>query len=229
MAKQYKVFIGVGHGGSDPGAVGVNGAKEKDYTLAISKYCASALKRCGIDYHLSRSTDVTPENTVQKCNKYNPDVAVAIHLNAFDKKARGTEVFYSLFSTKGKKLAKSVLNNIVSLGVSSRGIKTKKNGYGKDYFEFIRETNAPAILTECCFIDNESDFKFIDTAKEQKAMGEAIAKGICEYLGVKFVKEQPKSTDIYTVQVGAYSDKENALKMQKKLKKQGFEAIVVKK
>ena len=225
MAKQYKVFVAAGHGG-----IGVNGAKEKDYTLAISKYCASALKRCGIDYQLSRSTDVTPENTVQKCNKYNPDVAVAIHLNASKfKNAVGTEVFYSLFSSKGKKLAQSVLNNIVSLGVTSRKIKTLKNKYGRDYFEFIRETNAPAILTECCFIDNESDFKFVDTAKEQKAMGEAIAKGICEYLGVKFVKEQPKSTDIYTVQVGAYSDKENALKMQKKLKNKGFEAIVVKK
>lgn len=232
MAK--KVFIAAGHGGTDSGAIGVNGVYEKTLTLSISKYLAAALKRCGIEYQMSRTTDTDPVNTVAKCNKYKPDIAVAVHLNAFDKKARGAEVFYSLFSADGKKLATSVLNNIVSLGVKSRGIKTKKNSAGRDWFEFIRETDATAILVECCFIDNASDYNFINTAAKQKQMAEAIAKGICEHLKVKYIAEAPKPTTttnntdkLYRVQVGAFKDIKNAEALQKKLTKAGYNAIIV--
>lgn len=231
-----KIFIAAGHGGTDSGAIGVNGVYEKTLTLSISKYLAAALKRCGIEYEMSRTTDTDPVNTVAKCNKYKPDVAVSVHLNAFNKTAQGTEVFYSLFSDNGKKLATSVLNNIVSLGVKSRGIKTKKNSNGRDWFEFIRETEAPAILVECCFIDNANDYEFVNTAAKQKIMAEAIAKGICEYLNVKYITEAPKPTTttettntdkLYRVQVGAFKDVNNAKALQQKLKAAGYEAIIV--
>jgi N-acetylmuramoyl-L-alanine amidase len=222
-----KVFIGVGHGGKDPGAIG-NGFKEKDLTLVISKYCASALKRCGVQYKMSRTTDTDPVDTVAKCNKYKPDVAVAIHLNAFNKEAIGTEVYHSKFSQKGTVLASYVLNSIISLGVKSRGSKTKINSSGKDYFEFIRETEAPAILVECCFIDS-TDIKFVNTKAKQKAMGEAIAKGICEYLNVKYITEQPKTKvpgKTYKVQVGAFTEKQNAENLLKQLKEKGFNGFI---
>lgn len=232
MAK--KVFIAAGHGGKDSGAIGVNGVYEKNLTLSISKYLAAALKRCGIEYQMSRTTDTDPVNTVAKCNKYKPDVAVAIHLNAYDKKVRGAEVFYSLFSAEGKKFATSVLNNIVALGVKSRGVKTKKNSNGRDWFEFIRETDATALLVECCFIDNANDYNFVNTAAKQKIMAEAIAKGICEYLKIEYIAEAPKpttttnnSTKLYRVQVGAFKDVNNAKALQDKLKAAGYDAIIV--
>lgn len=221
-----KVFIAVGHGGKDPGAIGVNGAKEKDYTLAISKYCATALKRCGIQYQMSRTTDTENIDTVAKCNKYKPDVCVSIHLNAFDKTATGTEVYRSLVSPNGLKLATYVLNNIVGLGVKSRGVKTKKGSSGKDYFEIIRETEAPAILIECCFIDSVVDFQFINTKEKQKVMGEAIAKGICQYLNVKYITEKTTDSKIYRVQVGAFTDKSNAENLLKQLKDKGFNGFI---
>lgn len=225
--KMSKVFIGVGHGGKDPGAIG-NGFKEKDLTLVISKYCAAALKRCGVQYKMSRTTDTDPVDTVAKCNKYNPDVAVAIHLNAFNKETIGTEVYHSKFSQKGTILASYVLNSIISLGVKSRGSKTKINSSGKDYFEFIRETDAPAILVECCFIDS-TDIKFVNTKAKQKAMGEAIAKGICEYLNVKYITEQTTvkaPAKLYRVQVGAFAEKENAENLLKQLKEKGFNGFI---
>lgn len=222
-----KVFIAVGHGGSDPGAIGVNGAKEKNYTLAIAKYCGEAFKRCGIQYQMNRTKDTDPGDTVGKCNKYKPDVAISIHLNAFDKRATGTEVYRSMFSPNGIKLATCVLNSIVGLGVKSRGVKTKKGSSGRDYFEFIRETEAPAILIECCFIDSVIDYQFINTKEKQKAMGEAIAKGVCEYLNVKYITEKPKTkSKIYKVQVGAFTDKLNAENLLKQLKDKGFNGFI---
>lgn len=190
MAK--KVFLAAGHGGSDPGALGNgNGFKEKDLTLAISKYVAAALKRCGVETQANRTTDTEPGDTVGKCNKYAPDCAVAIHLNAFNKEAQGAEVFHTIYGGNGKKLAQNILDNIVALGVKSRGIKTKKNSAGRDWFEFIREIAAPSVLVECCFIDS-ADIKFVDTAAEQKKMAEAITKGICKYLGVTYKAEEVK-------------------------------------
>lgn len=221
-----KVFIAVGHGGKDPGAIGVNGAKEKDYTLAISKYCATALKRCGIQYQMSRTKDTDNVDTVTKCNKYKPDVCISIHLNAFDKTANGTEVYRSMFSPNGLKLAMCVLNNIVGLGVKSRGVKTKKGSSGKDYFEIIRETEAPTILIECCFIDSVIDYQFINAKEKQKAMGEAIAKGICQYLNVKYITEETNESKIYKVQVGAFKDKSNAENLLKQLKDKGFNGFI---
>ena len=122
----------------------------------------------------------------------------------------------------------------MKIGQNSRGAKIKKNAAGKDYFGFIRETKAPAVIVECAFVDNKKDMQIIDTADEQKKMGVAIAKGILKTLGIAY-KEPKKETatdtnvggKLYRVQVGAYSKKENAEAMQKKLKAAGFDAVIV--
>lgn len=78
-----KVFIGVGHGGSDPGAV-ANGVKEKDLNLDIAKACRDELKKNGVKVKMSRTKDegdpVSEE--IKECNAYAPDLAVDIHNNA---------------------------------------------------------------------------------------------------------------------------------------------------
>lgn len=181
MAKQYKVYIGVGHGGSDPGAV-ANGIKEKDVNLSVSNYCNAYLKARGVCVEQSRTNDVTPENTVEKCNKYNPDVAIAIHHNAGG--GDGAEVYHTKYFGKGHTLAVNILNEMLKIGQNSRGTKVKKNQRDTDYFEFIRETTSPAVLVECAFLDNKTDVQIIDTEAERKIMGEAIARGVLKTLGV---------------------------------------------
>lgn len=191
-----KVYLGVGHGGTDPGAVG-NGLKEKDLTLSISKACATALKRCGIDYKISRTTDkdYPVEKRIEDCNKYNPDLALDIHINAGG--GNGAEVFYSIVGGTGKTLAEKILQRIKNLGQESRGAKVKATN-GVDYFGFIRQTVCPAVIVECAFIDNKSDIAIVKTAAQQKTMGEAIAKGICDCLGVKYVAEPVKKQTTVT-------------------------------
>ena len=223
-----KVFIGVGHGGADSGAVG-NGFKEKDLNLSIAKACYEELKRHGVKCKISRDKDKdeTVSAKVKQCNSYKPDYALDIHNNAGG--GDGAEIYHHIGGGKGKTLANNVLKEIVNIGQNSRGLKTKTNSAGKDYFGFIRDTSAPAILVECAFIDNAQDIKIIDTAAEQKKMGVAIAKGILSTLCIKYVEEKPKTTDdgkTYRVQVGVYKSKANAVKMQKQLKAAGFEAII---
>ena len=219
-----KVFISVGHGGNDPGAV-ANGFKEKDLNLNIALACNDVLIRHGVITAMSRTKDDSEslETRIKECNAFSPDYAVEIHNNAGG--GDGCEIFHSINGGKGKTLAQNILNEIVAIGQNSRGLKTKKNESGTDYFGWIRMTNAPVCLVECAFIDNKTDLAIIDTAAEQKAMGVAIAKGVLKTLGIAFVEETNEK--IYRVQVGAYKVKQNAINMQNKLKAAGFDAIIV--
>ena len=226
MAK--KVFIGVGHGGSDPGAV-ANRLREKDLNLAIALACRTELVRHGVVVGMSRTKDENDKTAVEECNAYAPDLALDIHNNAGG--GDGVEIFHHYKGGASKDLAQNVLNSIVAVGQNSRGLKTKRNALGKDYYAFIRNTKAPAVIVECAFIDNKNDVAIIDTAIEQKDMGIAIAKGVLKTLGIAY-KEPEKATattngKVYRVQVGAYTIKANAEDMQKRLKAAGFEAIIV--
>ena len=228
-----KVYIGVGHGGSDPGAV-CNGFNEKELNLAIALACQDELARHGVLVKISRTKDESDstDDKCKECNAFDPDLAMDIHNNAGG--GDGAEVFYSIYGGTGKVLAENILSEAVKIGQNSRGAKIRKNSSGGDYYGFIRNTKAPAIIVECAFVDNKTDIQIIDTKAEQVAMGVAIAKGVLKTLGVAYkAQEAPVKTEttgkIYRVQVGAYSVKANAEAMQKKLKAAGYDAIIVEK
>lgn len=91
-------------------------------------------------------------------NKLNPDFVVSFHCNAFNTKASGTETLYYQSSKKGKKIAEIFQNNMVQvLGLPNRGIKPKGSEDRGGYL--LRYTNAPAVLIEPIFIDNDIDFE----------------------------------------------------------------------
>ena len=217
-----KVFIGVGHGGSDPGAV-ANGVKEKDLNLSIALACRDELKRHGVEVRMSRAKDEndTLSEEIRECNSFAPDLAVDIHNNAGG--GDGAEAFYHFGGGKSKTLAENILSEIVKVGQNSRGAKVRKNSQGKDYYGFIRETTAPAVIVECAFVDNAQDLKILATESDRQKVGRAIAKGILKTLGVELQGER-----LYRVQVGAYLLRSNAEDVQKKIKAVGFDAFIVK-
>ena len=206
-------------GGNDPGAV-ANNTKEKDLNLSIALACRDMLIEHGVSVKMSRTKDEndTLQEEIKECNAYAPDLAIDIHNNAGG--GDGAEVFHHHAGGKGKTLAKNILDEIIKVGQNSRGIKTRKNSAGKDYYGFIREITSPAVIVECAFVDNKTDIKIIDTAAEQKKMGIAIAKGILKTLGIAEIT--------YCVQVGAYSDKSNAEAMLNALKNAGFNGYIKK-
>lgn len=223
-----KVFIGVGHGGKDSGAVGKDGAIEKNLNLSIAKACGAALERSGVKVLLSRTKDEpdTVAQEVAECNKFAPDLAVDIHNNAGG--GDGAETYYTKGGGTGKKLAENILAQLVQLGQRSRGAKTRTNSSGSDYYAFIRDTKAPAVIVECAFIDS-NDVQLIDTEAERVVVGEAIARGILQTLGVKYTAgSAADGSVVYRVQCGAYSRRENAEALVAKLKAAGFSAIITK-
>lgn len=219
-----KVFIGVGHGGSDPGAV-ANNTNEKDLNLSIALACRDELERHGVSVKMSRAKDENDplSEEIKECNAYSPDLAVEIHNNAGG--GDGAEVFHHHGGGVGKTLAENILKEIVNIGQNSRGTKIRKNSQGKDYYGFIRNTSCPAVIVECAFVDNATDLEILASESKRQLMGQAIAKGVLKTLGVAY---QGERGTIYRVQVGAYLVKENAVAMQKKIKAVGFDAFIVK-
>ncbi len=207
-----KVYIGVGHGGSDPGAVKY--LVEKDIDLQMAKGCRDYLKEHCVDVLISRTGDIDSsinEKTTM-CNYWGADLALDIHNNAGG--GEGFEVWHSVNGGKGKVLAQNIEKEVVKIGQKSRGLKTKKNAYGSDYFGFIRQTKCPAIICEGVFVDNKADAAKADTEEKCRAFGVAYAKGILATLGMNTEQNaneetktpeqaavKPEQADTYRVKV----------------------------
>ena len=112
-----KVFIGVGHGGSDPGAVAT--LKEKDLNLQIALACKNYLTQYGVEVKMSRTKDENDplSEEIRECNKFSPDLAVDIHNNAGG--GDGAEVFHHYGGGTGKTLATNILDEIIKVGQNS--------------------------------------------------------------------------------------------------------------
>ncbi len=219
-----KVFIGVGHGGKDSGAVGY--LVEKEVNLVEALACRDFLEAHGVQVLMSRTSDEDDllSDEIKECNAFAPDLAVDIHNNAGG--GDGFEAYYHYKGGTSKTLAENIETEVKAIGQNSMGCKIRLYSSGTDYYGFIRETACPAIIVEGCFVDNEADVQIADSLEEQKAFGVAYAKGILKTLGIS-IKENPEqskpsSNAKYYVQVGAYGSKENAEKQLQKAKDAGF-------
>lgn len=228
-----KVFIGVGHGGSDPGAVGY--LIEKEINLKMAQACGSFLVANGVEVLLSRTTDENDPLTeeIKECNAFNPDLAVDVHNNAGG--GDGFECYYHYKGGTSKTLAENIEAEVTAIGQNSRGCKTRTGTNGRDYYGFIRETKAPAVICEGVFVDNQADAAQADTDEKCRIFGEAYARGILKTLGITVPKETEKAEldsgkqeegKLYYVQVGAFKDKKNAEALVAELKGKGYSAIV---
>ena len=189
----------------------------------IANYCKAALERSGVDVMLMHDKSMS-----EKCaasNKFGADLHVPIHTNAFNGVVMGTRMFCYNSNGKGMAACKAIFNELAPISPG----KSENIQVNADLYE-VRVPAAPTSYIECEFHDTKAGAKWI--VENTEKIGEAIAKGICKYLGVTFkAKQQPKPTNtgatIYRVQVGAYTKKENADNMLAKLKKDGYSGFIV--
>lgn len=229
-----RVFIGVGHGGKDPGALKY--IKEADANLQMALGLKAELERHGIIVGVSRLKDEDDPLTeeIKEANAFAPDVAVECHNNAGG--GDGFEVYHQTngYATKSIKLAQCIEARVVASGQKSRGVKTRLNGSGTDYFGWCRQVKAPAVLCEGFFVDNATDSRDYNTAAKQQAFGRVYAWGVLDYLGIAIKPqvdkpagkpvEQPQADKnlLYTVQVGAFASAKSAADLYTKLDDMGY-------
>lgn len=225
-----KVFIGVGHGGSDPGAVKY--VKEADANLQMALGLKAELERHGVKVGISRLKDEDDPliEEIREANAFAPDVAVECHNNAGG--GDGFEVYRQTngYAAKSIKLAQCIEARVVASGQQSRGVKTRLNSAGTDYFGWLRQVKAPAVLCEGFFVDNQADSKKYNTEDKQQAFGRVYALGVLDYLGIAIKPQagaQPQKPTAgkdlpYSVQVGAYTSAANASAQKMKVSALGY-------
>lgn len=225
-----RIVIDPGHGGSDPGCSGY-GFLEKDLNLRYAKKLYDLLGNYkDVEVFMTRHTDadVSLQARVAYANSLDDiTLFLSCHLNAFNKKARGTETIHSIFAPVNiQGLCKSIGISISnSLGIPFRSTFSKEGDDG-DYYYVIRETDASieSMIIEALFLDSEDAINF-DADK--------IAKAICDNL-VSFYGLQPKVVDPppkpvtqsntwYRIIAGSFSNQEAAITRSEELKAMGID------
>ena len=177
----FTVVIDPGHGGSDPGAIGIGGIRETDVVLEVSKIVKKLLSDKGVKVVLTRKNEIDLDlpPRVSFANNKDADIFVSIHANASRGKRKdinGLETFY-FKGGRGRLLAKKIQKQIlrVSPGSPDRGVKQGR-------FYVIKNTSMPAVLVEIGFLTGRLDARRLEKTAHRKRLAYAIAKGILEYL-----------------------------------------------
>lgn len=188
----------------------------------IANACYTALTRCGVDTIVVHNYPLS-----QKCalsDNFGAELHVPIHTNAFNHKVSGTRMFSYDTNGKGYKACKAIANYLFPLSIGeSDNITANTTLYE------IRNVKAPTAYVECEFHDVAEVAKWIIEHVEQ--IGEAIAHGICDYFGVKYVavNDNIKPKTLYKVQLGAFAKEENAKALLNELHNKGYsDAFIVK-
>ena len=188
----YSIMLDAGHGGSDPGMVGVGGVEEKEINLKIAEKLRRQLEERGFHVVMTREDenglyDETVSNKKaqdmqRRCGviaQAAPVLTVSIHQNSYTNSAVcGPQVFYFEYSDKGKVLAACIqeqLNERLEI-VRPRQIKANTNYY------ILKRSDSVTVLAECAFLSNPEEAAKIQTAEYQEKVAQAICAGILEYL-----------------------------------------------
>ena len=217
MAK--KIYLSPSNQNGNKYAAG--NTNEMEQCNKIAAAAEAALKRCGFSVKRAPKGQ-NMSVSINESNAWGAELHVPIHTNAFDEKTTGGTMIM-VYSNSGEnakaaKAIKAALDPITP---------------GKDYaiqtrtdLAELRQTAAIAVYCECEFHDTKEGASFIiaNTGK----IGEAIAKGICSYYGVKYIAASTGTAAKakYYVQIGAYADKSNAEAQVKAAKAKGFDAFI---
>ena len=189
------IIVDAGHGGEDPGAVGVNGVLEKDINLQMALEIGRAFEEKGYIVVYTRTDDrllYSEEENIKGIRKisdlknrckvaarYPDSIFVSIHMNSFgSSKYSGLQVYYSEKNEASQGLANSIQNKVIS-DIQKDNNRTTKPGKDMYILENIDNT---AVLIECGFLTNKAECEKLSKKEYQKELSFSIVCGIIEYI-----------------------------------------------
>lgn len=176
------VVIDSGHGGNDPGKIGINNALEKDINLQIAKKIQEKLQEEGIQVIMTREDEESLRESkvedlkvrVEIINQKKPLLAVSIHQNSYpDESIHGAQVFYYTHSKEGESAAKIIQETL-------RGIDPENHRQAKanDTYYMLKKTEAPVVIVECGFLSNQKEAIQLCDEEYQMQVAQAVTDGI---------------------------------------------------
>ena len=184
------VVIDAGHGGIDPGKVGVNNALEKDINLAVALKVERNLKASGVNVVMTRTDDsglyresdankkvCDMKNRLAIIEDANPALAVSIHQNSYpDKSVSGVQVFYYKDSVKGRESAEIMQTQLIKTLKPYKERAPKPNG---SYY-LLKKTSVPIMIVECAFMSNPTEAELLTDEGYQEKIAWGIYMGIMQ-------------------------------------------------
>lgn len=188
------IVIDPGHGGENQGTI-ENGFQEKSMTLitALSMYRElSQYENTRVYLTREDDRDLTLKQRAELAKQVDADFLFSIHYNASpNHNLFGSEVWISSkapYNAYGYQFGYAQMNQMQDMGLFLRGIKTRLNDKGTDYYGIIRESAAlevPAVIIEHCHVDEERDVPYCDENGKLEAFGAADARAVADYFGLK--------------------------------------------
>lgn len=186
------VVIDAGHGGIDPGKVGVNKALEKDINLAVAKKVKRYLELADVEVLMTREGEdglykaeasnkkvQDMKNRVAFIDSSGADLAVSIHQNSYSEEhVKGAQVFYYATSLNGKALAE-IMQRTMAETLDKENRRVAK---ANDSYYLLKKTQTPIIIAECGFLSNREEAELLLDGAYQDRMAWAIHLGILRYL-----------------------------------------------
>lgn len=189
------VVIDAGHGGNDPGKIGINGAEEKDVNLQIAEKVKKYLEANDIRVVMTRESDAglydadasnkkvqDMKRRIELIDEVSPDVTVSIHQNSYPEEyVHGAQVFYYTGSRQGQELAEAVQRQLVGKVDPENKRQIKDN----DSYYLLKRTGIPIVIVECGFLSNSAEAEKLCDGEYQDYVAWAIHMGILQYLNAQ--------------------------------------------
>ena len=192
------IVLDAGHGGEDPGAIGVTGVYEKDLNLQLVLQIGNILEEKGYIVVYTRTEDKLLynedqnikgirkisdlKNRCEAANKYPDSIFVSIHMNSFGEgKYSGLQVYYSPEDDDSRLLADKIQSSVKD-SLQKENNRTIKQGDG---MYLLENTEPTAVLIECGFLTNKTECEKLSQKEYQKELSFSIVCGIIEYVEEK--------------------------------------------
>ncbi len=189
------IVVDPGHGGADPGMIGLNGLEEKKINLEISLKLKSALEEKGFSVVMTRQEDKglyedashnmksqDMQRRIALINEAEPVLTVSIHQNSYgDAGVKGPQVFYFQHSAEGEKLAKTLQEYL------NRGLEVEREREAKPNTSYylLKRSEDVLVIAECGFLTNPDEAALLQTEEYQNKVAKALADGVEAYLEEK--------------------------------------------
>ena len=189
------VVIDSGHGGNDPGKIGVDGSLEKEINLQIARRLKTYLEASDVTVVMTREDDrglyeetdsskkmADMKNRCGKIAEAEPDLVVSIHQNSYHQESvSGGQVFYYKTSERGKRLAEILQRRFDYVLGEKNTRKAKPNG---SYY-LLLHVKQPIVIVECGFLSNWKEAANLNSGEYQDRLAWTIHVGIMEFLNQK--------------------------------------------
>lgn len=174
-----KIFIDPGHGGTNPGAIGVNGLEEAYVNLDVALRLGRLLESQGqeIKYSRTENVNVSLAERAAMANEWGADYFISIHCNSNTNPVyKGTSTYYYRMGTVAEVLAQAVNDALVAqINTPDLGILTAN-------FAVLRRTQMPAILVELAFLSNPQEAELLSQPAFRENCAIGIANGVRTFL-----------------------------------------------